>query len=155
MTILKRNAWKGHLFQAISLIWARIFCRRQRLTARKWPRFFFYSLLSTRWIYEWTLTNSLERWDVNGILGTKTKVVSKSRYSKVNIPENVNLPNKSSEVNLSSVLPGKAEQFNLTREEYLAICNLQSDRNVITKLADKWSAVVAWDRNDYFIEAEK
>ena len=25
--------------------------------------------------------------NVNGILGTKTKVVSKSRYSKVNIPE--------------------------------------------------------------------
>ena len=33
--------------------------------------------------------------------------------------------------------------------------NLQSDRNVIIKPADKGSAVVIWDRNDYLKEAEK
>ena len=59
------------------------------------------------------------------------------------------------EQNLFSVLPGKAEQFNLTREEYLTMRDLQSDRNVIIKPADKGSAVVIWDRNDYLKEAEK
>ena len=33
--------------------------------------------------------------------------------------------------------------------------NLQSDRNVIIKPADKGPAVVIWDRNDYLKEAEK
>ena len=33
--------------------------------------------------------------------------------------------------------------------------NLQEDRNVIIKLADKGSAVVIWDRNDYLKEAKK
>ena len=33
--------------------------------------------------------------------------------------------------------------------------NLQSDRNVIIKPADKGSAVVIWDRSDYLKEAEK
>ena len=59
------------------------------------------------------------------------------------------------EQNLFSVLPGKAEQFKLTREEYLTMRDLQSDRNVIIKPADKGSAVVIWDRNYYLKEAEK
>ena len=33
--------------------------------------------------------------------------------------------------------------------------NIQDDRNVIIKPADKGSAVVIWNRNDYFKEAEK
>ena len=33
--------------------------------------------------------------------------------------------------------------------------NLEDDRNVIIKPADKGSAVVIWDRNDYLKEAEK
>ena len=52
-------------------------------------------------------------------------------------------------------MPGKAEQFNLTREEYLTTGNLQRDRNVIIKSADKGSAVLIWDRNDHLKEAEK
>ena len=51
------------------------------------------------------------------------------------------------EQNLFSDFPGKEEQFNLTREEYLTMRNLQGDRNVIIKPADKGSAVVIWDRN--------
>ena len=51
------------------------------------------------------------------------------------------------EQNLFPVLPGKAEQFNLTREEYLTMRNLQSDRNVMIKPADKGSAVVIWEQN--------
>ena len=59
------------------------------------------------------------------------------------------------EQNLFSVLPGKPQQFNLTREEYLTMCNIHGDRNVIIKPADKGSVVVIWDRNDYLKEAEK
>ena len=33
--------------------------------------------------------------------------------------------------------------------------NLQEDRSVIIKLADRGSAVVIWDRNDYLKEAKK
>ena len=43
----------------------------------------------------------------------------------------------------------------MSREGYLTICNLQEDRNVTIKTADKESAVVIWDRNDYLKEAEK
>ena len=46
-------------------------------------------------------------------------------------------------------------QNNLTIEEYLTMPNLQSDRNVITKSADKGFAVVVWDRNDFLQKAEK
>ena len=52
-------------------------------------------------------------------------------------------------------MPAKAEQFNLTREEYLTMRNLQRDRNVIIRPADKGSSVVIWDRNDYLKEDEK
>ena len=51
------------------------------------------------------------------------------------------------EQNFFSVSTGKAEQLNLTREEYLTMRNIQEDRNVIIKPADKGSAVVIWDRN--------
>ena len=54
-----------------------------------------------------------------------------------------------------SVLPGKSEQFNLTREEYHSMRSLQGDRNVIIKPADKGSAVVIWHRKDYLKETEK
>ena len=40
-----------------------------------------------------------------------------------------------------SVLPGHPKKFNLNREEYLTMCSLQNDRNII-KPADKASAVV-------------
>ena len=59
------------------------------------------------------------------------------------------------EQNFFSVSTGKAEQLNLTREEYLTMRNIQEDRNVIIKPADKGSAVVIWDRNDYLKEAKK
>ena len=59
------------------------------------------------------------------------------------------------EQNFCSVLPGKAEQFNLTKEENFTIRNLLEDRNVIIKPANKGSAVVICDRNDYLKGAKK
>ena len=54
-----------------------------------------------------------------------------------------------------SVLPGRPKKFNLNREEYLTMRSLQNDRSVIIKPADKGSAVVVWDRQDYLKEAER
>ena len=44
---------------------------------------------------------------------------------------------------------------NLTREERMALYDLKNEKNIITKSADKSSAVVVWDREDYIKEAEK
>ena len=44
---------------------------------------------------------------------------------------------------------------NLTREERTALYNLKNNKNIVIKSADKGSAVVVWDRDDYIKEAEK
>ena len=43
----------------------------------------------------------------------------------------------------------------LTMEERRALYNLKNDKNIAIKSADKRSAVVVWDRDDYIKEAEK
>ena len=80
---------------------------------------------------------------------------SKSTWNPPKGSPALELFSNKTEQNLFSVLLGKAEQFNLTREEYLTMRNLQEDRSVIIKLADRGSAVVIWDRNDYLKEAKK
>ena len=59
------------------------------------------------------------------------------------------------EKDILSILPGKATNYNLPKEEYLTMRSLQNDRSVVIKPADKGSAVVVWDRNDYLKEAER
>ena len=44
---------------------------------------------------------------------------------------------------------------NLTKEERNALYNLRDDPTIIIKGADKGSAVVVWDRDDYLKEASK
>ena len=44
---------------------------------------------------------------------------------------------------------------NLSKEEWEAIRSLADDRFIVIKKADKSSCVVAWERNDYVLEAEK
>ena len=97
-------------------------------------------------------------------LGTKPKVVGKSLLSKVNLPWTP-FPQRGSpalelflnktEQRLFPVLPGKAEEFNLTREQYLTMRNPQSNRNVIIKPADKWSAVVVWTGPKWLFERDR
>ena len=41
---------------------------------------------------------------------------------------------------------------NLTREERRALYDLKNDKNIIRKSADKGSALVVWDREDYIKE---
>ena len=59
------------------------------------------------------------------------------------------------EKDILSILPLKATNYNLPKEEYLTMRSLQNDRSVVIKPADKGSAVVVWDRNDYLKEAER
>ena len=44
---------------------------------------------------------------------------------------------------------------NLTCKERQALYDLKNDKNIVIKGADKGSAVVVWDREDYIKEAEK
>ena len=44
---------------------------------------------------------------------------------------------------------------NLTKEERKALHSLRDDTSIVIKEADKGSAVVVWDREDYLAEAEK
>ena len=44
---------------------------------------------------------------------------------------------------------------NLSSEEWGAIRYLADDRSIVIKKADKSSAVVVWDRDDYVKEAQK
>ena len=44
---------------------------------------------------------------------------------------------------------------NFNNEEWKAVRSLADDRNLVIKKANKGSCVVAWDRNDYLMEAEK
>ena len=54
-----------------------------------------------------------------------------------------------------SVLSGTPRDYNLSKEEWLAMTGLAEDRNIILKPTDKGSCVVLWDREDYLAEAEK
>ena len=49
----------------------------------------------------------------------------------------------------------KEKYNNLTSKERLALYDLKNDKNIVIKGADKGSAVVVWDREDYIKEAEK
>ena len=48
-------------------------------------------------------------------------------------------------------LPGKPQNYNLTKEERKAMRNLAEDRLIIIKPASKGSCVI-WDREDYLAE---
>ena len=49
----------------------------------------------------------------------------------------------------------KEKYNNLTRKERQALYDLKNDKNIVIKGADKGSAVVVWDTEDYIKEAEK
>ena len=56
------------------------------------------------------------------------------------------------EKDISSILPGKATNYNLSKEEYLTIRSLQNDRSVAITPPDRY-VVVVWDKTDYLKEA--
>ena len=44
---------------------------------------------------------------------------------------------------------------NIKQEEREALFNLKNNKTLVIKGADKWLAVIVWERNDYIQEAEK
>ena len=54
-----------------------------------------------------------------------------------------------------TLIPEREKDYNLTRDEYLAMRSLENDKNVLIKPADQGSSIVVWDRLDYLAEAEK
>ena len=59
------------------------------------------------------------------------------------------------EADVFSLLPGNTTQYNLSKEEWLALIGLAEDRSIVIKPADKGSYVFVWERTDYLLEAEK
>ena len=59
------------------------------------------------------------------------------------------------EKEISSMVPGTPLDYNLSKEEWLAMRGLAENRNIIIKPADKGSCVVVWYREDYIGEADK
>ena len=53
------------------------------------------------------------------------------------------------------VLPSTPRDYNLSKEEWLAMRGLAEHRNIIIKPADKGSCVALWDGEDYLAEAEE
>ena len=59
------------------------------------------------------------------------------------------------ETEIFSVSPGTPLEYNLSKEDWLAMRGLAEDRNIIIKPADKGYCVVVWDREDYIAEADR
>ena len=53
------------------------------------------------------------------------------------------------------MIPEREKDYNLIKDEYLAMGSLENDRNVIIKLLDKGSSIAVWDRLGYLAENEK
>ena len=53
------------------------------------------------------------------------------------------------------MLPGTPLDYNLSKEEWLAMRDLAEDRNIIIKPADKGSSVVVWYRENFIVEADR
>ena len=54
-----------------------------------------------------------------------------------------------------SVLPRTSLDYNLSKEEWLAMRSLAEDHNITIKLADKGSCVVVWNQEDVLAEADR
>ena len=56
---------------------------------------------------------------------------------------------------ISNIKAQGSNYSNLTKSEREVLKNLSEDKSIIIKPADKGSAVVVWDREDYIKEAPK
>ena len=79
----------------------------------------------------------------------------KSKFNPRNKDAAIELYLSSLEEKLMKVEVPKDKFNNLTNSERKALYDLKNDRSIVIKSADKGSAVVVWDREDYIKEAEK
>ena len=83
------------------------------------------------------------------------KFKPKSTFNPRNKDAAIEIYLSSLEEKLMSTEIPKDKYNNLTREERGALFDLKNDKTIVIKGADKGSAVVVWDRDDYIQEAEK
>ena len=83
------------------------------------------------------------------------KFKPKSTYNPRNKDAAIEIYTSSLEEKLKKIEILKNKFNNLTSKERKALYDLKNDKNIIIKGADKGSAVVVWDREDYIKEAEK
>ena len=84
-----------------------------------------------------------------------SKFKSKSTWNPLKRAPALELSLSQADEDILSILPGKATNYNLSKEEYLIMRSQQNDRGVVIKPAGKWSAVVVLDRTDYLTEADR
>ena len=85
----------------------------------------------------------------------RNKFKPKSTFNPRNKDAAIEIYLSSLEEKLMNIEIPQNKYNNLTREEQSALYNLKNDKNIIIKSADKGSAVVVWDGDDYIKEAEK
>ena len=79
----------------------------------------------------------------------------KSTFNPRNTEVAIEVYMSSLEEKLMKIEISKDKYNNLTSEERQALYDLKNDKNIVIKAADKGSALVVWDREDYIKEAEK
>ena len=79
----------------------------------------------------------------------------KSKFNPRNKDAAIELYLSSLEEKLMKVEVPKDKFNNLTNSEQKALYDLKNDKSIVIKSADKGSAVVVWDREDYIKEPEK
>ena len=97
---------------------------------------------------KWHFRNDEKAFDQN-------KFKPKSTFNPRNKDAAIEIYLSSLEEKLMNIEIPQNKYNNLTREERSALYNLKNDKNVVIKSADKGSAVVVWDRDDYIKEAEE
>ena len=79
----------------------------------------------------------------------------KSTFNPRNKDAAIEVYMSSLEEKLMKIEIPKDKYNNLTSKERQALYDLKNDKNIVIKAADKGSALVFWDREDYIKEAEK
>ena len=97
---------------------------------------------------KWHFRNYEKKFDRN-------KFKPKSTFNPRNKDAAIEIYLSSLEEKLMNIEIPQSKYNNLTREERSALYNLKNDKNIVIKSADKGSAVVVWDRDDYIKEAEE
>ena len=97
---------------------------------------------------EWYFRNDAKEFD-------RDKFKPKSTFSPRSEDGTIEIYLSSLEEKLMNIEIPQNKYNNLPREERNELHNLKNDKNIVIKSADKGSAIVVWDRDDYIKEDEK
>ena len=99
-------------------------------------------------LLEWYFRNDAKEFDRN-------KFKPKSIFNPRSKDAAIEIYLSSLEEKLMDIEIPQNKYNSLPREERNALHNLKNDQNIVIKSADKGSAIVVWDRDDYIKEDEK